>query len=277
MPLPNFLIIGAAKAGTTSLYDWLRQHSAVFMPRLKEPGFFAYDPGRPDLGVTITTLEQYAALFEGVTIETAVGEASTLYLSSPRAVVGIDETLPGVRLIAALRNPVERAYSTYQMNLRNRGANDGVPFLQALETGGGLRRGYAAGLARYFERFPRERIRIVLFEEIAKKPVETVRGLFEFLEVDPSFAPDMVKVSNPGGLPKVKLLHDLLTSASVRGFGRRVLPERLVARARDLRASNLRKQEMTLEERRVAAAFFREDTQRTQDLIGRDLSAWLRA
>ena len=63
----------------------------------------------------------------------------------------------------------------------------------------------------------------------------------------------------------------------MRGFGRRVLPERLVARARDLRARNLRKQEMTLEERRVAAAFFREEYQRTQDLIGRDLSAWLRA
>ena len=277
MPLPNFLIIGAAKAGTTSLYDWLRQHPAVFMPRLKEPGFFAYDPGRPDLGITITTLEQYAALFDGVMIETMVGEASTLYLSSTRAVDGIHETLPGVRLIAALRNPVERAYSTYQMNLRNRGVNDGVPFLQALEAGSGLRRGYAAGLARYFERFPRERICIVLFEEIAKNPLETVRGLFDFLGVDPGFAPDMVNVSNPGGLPKVKLLHNLLTSGAVRGFGRRVLPERFVARARDLRARNLRKQEMTQEERQIAAAFFREDIQRTQDLIGRDLSAWFRA
>ena len=170
MPLPNFLIIGAAKAGTTSLYDWLRQHPAVFMPRLKEPGFFAYDPGRPDLGITITTLEQYAALFEGVTIETAVGEASTLYLSSPRAVDGIRRDPARGAADRGPAQPGRACLLDVQMNLRNRGVNDGVPFLQALETGGGLRRGYAAGLARYFERFPRERICIVLFEEIAKNP-----------------------------------------------------------------------------------------------------------
>ena len=83
-------------------------------------------------------------------------------------------------------------------------------------------------------------------------------------------------VSNPGGLPRVKLVHDVLNHATVRGIGR-VLPEPLLARARALRARNLKRQGMTPDERAAAAAFFREDVLKTQDLIGRDLSAWLRA
>ena len=82
-------------------------------------------------------------------------------------------------------------------------------------------------------------------------------------------------MSNPGGLPRVKLVHDLLTSETVRAVGRSLLPEGLIARARDLRARNLKRQGMTPDERQLAADFFREDVLRTQDLIGRDLSAWL--
>ena len=87
--------------------------------------------------------------------------------------------------------------------------------------------------------------------------------------------PLMLKTeANPGGLPRVKLVHDLLNHPTVRGIGR-ALPEPLVARARALRASNLRRQGMTPDERRLAAAFFRDDVLKTQELIGRDLSAWL--
>jgi sulfotransferase family protein len=274
MPLPNFLIIGAAKAGTTSLYDWLRQHPDVFMPSLKEPKFFAYDPARTDIQFPVRTLADYAALFEGAT-ERAIGEASPNYLGSSPAMHRIHATLPGVRLIAALRDPADRAFSVYQMNLRNRGRNRATPFAEALRDDVNLRQGYARYLERWFALFDRAQVRIVLFEEIAQAPLATVQGLFGFLGVDPAFAP-VTSVSNPGGLPKVKLVHDLLTSETVRGLGRH-LPETLVARARGLRARNLRKQGMTPDERRAAAAFFRDDVLRTQDLIGRDLSAWLRA
>ena len=120
-------------------------------------------------------------------------------------------------------------------------------------------------------------IRVVLFEEIARDPLPTTRGLFGFLGVDAGFAPDVSKVSNPGGLPKVRALHGLLNDARVRGLARRLLPEEVVARGRDLRSRNLPKQAMSPAERRAAAALFREDVLRTQDLIGRDLSAWLAA
>jgi Sulfotransferase family len=270
--LPNFLIIGAAKAGTTSLYDWLRQHPDVFMPKLKEPKFFAYDPERTDVQYPVRTLEDYAALFEGAT-ERAIGEASPHYLSSSPAMRKIHETLPRARLIAALRDPAERAFSVYQMNLRNLGRNRAVPFAEALESDVNLRQGYAKYLERWFGVFDRAQFRIVLFEEIVKAPLDTVRGLFGFLGVDQGFRPEL-GVSNPGGLPRVKFVHDLLNSETVRGIGR-ALPEPLVARARALRARNLKRQGMTPDERRRAAAFFRDDVLKTQDLIGRDLTAWL--
>ena len=187
----------------------------------------------------------------------------------------IRETLPQARLIAALRDPAERAFSVYQMNLRNRGRNRATPFAEALATDVNLRQGYAKYLERWFGLFDRSQFRIVLFEEIAKAPLETVQGLFGFLGVDDGFAPE-TSVSNPGGLPRVKLVHDLLSNERVRGLGR-ILPEPLLARARDLRARNLKRQGMTPDERRLAAAFFRDDVLRTQELIGRDLSAWLRA
>ena len=188
----------------------------------------------------------------------------------------IHATLPRARLIAALRDPAERAFSVYQMNLRNRGRNRATPFAEALATDVNLRQGYSRYLERYLGLFDRAQLRIVLFEEIAQAPLATVRGLFGFLGVDDGFAPT-TSVSNPGGLPRVKLVHDLLTSGTVRGLGRSLLPEPLVARARALRARNLRKQGMTPDERRLAAAFFRDDVLKTQDLIGRDLSAWLAA
>jgi hypothetical protein len=136
-----------------------------------------------------------------------------------------------------------------------------------------LRQGYAKYLERWFGLFDRGQFRIVLFEEIAKAPLDTVRGLFGFLGVDDGFRPE-TGVSNPGGLPRVRLLHELMSNERVRGLGR-ALPEPLLARARALRARNLQKQDMTPDERRLAAAFFRDDVLKTQDLIGRDLSAWL--
>src|SRR5262245_39905027 len=106
MPLPNFLIIGAAKAGTTSLYDWLRQPPDGFRPALKQPKFFADAPQRTDVEFPVRTLAEYEALFEGATAR-AIGEASPNYLGSSPAMHRIHDTLPRVRLIAALRDPAE--------------------------------------------------------------------------------------------------------------------------------------------------------------------------
>jgi len=128
MTIPNFLIIGAAKSGTTSLYHALKQHPKIFMSPVKEPNFFAleggelnYPQGTVDpryLAQCITTKEEYNQQFEGVSNEIAVGEASPIYLYHPQAPVRIKNCLPNVKIIVILRNPIERAYSNFLHHIR---------------------------------------------------------------------------------------------------------------------------------------------------------------
>jgi hypothetical protein len=275
MPLPNFLIIGAAKAGTTTLYDWLRPHPQIFMPELKEPHFFAYD-GQPGRYFQVKTFEDYRALFDGVTDETAIGEASTAYLYAPAAAPRIRDALPGVRLIVSLRDPVDRARSLYEMQLRNWDKNVGRSFLETLDANPKLRAGYHPFLKVYLEMFG-PAVRIVLLEDIKGDAAGVLRSLFGFLGVDPGFRPDLSKISNVGGLPRSAWLHSLVRDPRMGRLGRRILPKPIYERVRRLRNANLRKRPMAAEERARALAYFRDDILRTQDLIGRDLSAWLRA
>ena len=278
MTLPNFLVIGAPKAGTTSLHVHLRAHPQVFMPDLKEPRFFGYEGEGERLKFPIRTLEEYAALFEPVTDEIAIGEATPHYLVYPHAAQRIHDLIPGARLIASLRDPVERSYSVYQMNLRNRGVNEGVPFIEAIGKDQSLRETYGDMLARYFALFPPEQLKVILLEDLEKAPQATIRALYGFLGVDPEFVPaDLLKVANPGGEPRNKLLHTMLSDPRLRQFSRAFFPNALAERLRGLRSRNLEKQPLKPEDRRAAIGFFRDDILRTQDLIGRDLSSWLRA
>jgi hypothetical protein len=121
MRLPNFLLIGAPKAATTSLAQYLGQHPEVFMAVPKEPHFLAFDrappayrgPGTdPDWFniSTITNPGHYRRLFAGAGGAKALGEASTAYLYLESTVEGIRRHVPDIRMIAVLRNPVDRAY-----------------------------------------------------------------------------------------------------------------------------------------------------------------------
>jgi hypothetical protein len=274
MTLPNFPVIGAPKAGTTSLYAYLRQHPDIFMSPVKEPRFFGF----PGIGsrrkFPVQSLEEYTALFDGVAGETAIGEATPHYLIYPSAAGAIHAALPLARLVASLRDPVERSYSIYLMNRRDKNVNADRSYLEALETDHNLRETYADRLERFTALFPPERLRIILFEDLVRAPVRTMQELYAFLGVDAAFAPDVSQAANPGGLPRVKLLHDLLANQRLRTAARH-LPQGMSDRLRGLRNRNLQKQPLPPDDREAAIAVFRDDILRTQDLIGRDLSAWL--
>ena len=127
------------------------------------------------------------------------------------------------------------------MNLRNRGVNDGVPFVEAMRTDRNLRETYADMLARYFALFPAGQLKVILLEDLEKAPQATMRGLYGFLGVDPGFLPaDLLKVANPGGEPRNRLLHGLLSDPRLRQFSRAFLPAAAVERLRALRSRNLR-------------------------------------
>ncbi|MBY6204886.1 sulfotransferase family protein [Halomonas denitrificans] len=182
--LPNFLIIGAAKSGTTSLYEQLRRHPQVCMParRWKEPTFFSERAhGRWARG-----LDWYRSLFSHYRGEAAVGEASTSYTKAPvygDAAGKIAETLPGVRLIYLVRDPVDQVISHYRHMVFHDGLR--LPFDRALDEKPFLvdTARYAFQLAPYRRRFPRDRILVVPFERYVADPVAECREICRFLGI----------------------------------------------------------------------------------------------
>src|SRR5437588_3739397 len=158
MTLPNFLIIGAARSGTTSLYQYLRQHPDIFMSRIKETNFYTDEDQILD-SWAVRSRAKYETLFAGAKGERAIGEATPKYLNAIAGVERIHTDLPGVRLIASLRQPADRSYSSYLGRLMS--GRESRDIDDALRPGkyvfdSGL---YYPRLRRYFELFPREQIK----------------------------------------------------------------------------------------------------------------------
>lgn len=230
--MPSFLIIGAPRCGTTVLYEGLKRHPEVYMSPVKEPLFFC--SGGMD------QLEDYRELFAGATTETMIGEASTLYLYSPEAPARIARCLPGVKLVAILRNPVDRAYSHFLQHVRAR-YHEHMSFVSALEAEGRwMQEGrsplfyyrdvgfYGRQLDRYLSVFDQSQMRVWLYEDIQTDLAEVFRAVFEFLGVDDTFPVDTSVRYNPSGVPKNRRLHKLVMGPSiVKTLLKRILPEEL--------------------------------------------------
>jgi len=290
--LPNFIVIGAAKAGTTALYWYLAEHPQVFMSPMKETNFFAYgldDRGRPLYGdpelhrFPIRSLAEYAALFADAGDAIAIGEASPIYLECPQAADRIRERLPAARIACCLREPVDRAYSDYLMYLRSRGRRlDPERDLSASATWARpdshwmLIGRYHEALSRYYEAFPRDRIHVFLFDDLKRDPAGVVRALYGFLGVDPGFVPDLETPHNVGGVPASMTLERLFTSKRIRAAVESLIPKATVDRIRRLRTRNLRRPPaLPAELRGELIRYFRDDIAATSELIGRSLDHWL--
>jgi hypothetical protein len=276
MALPTFLIIGAAKAGTTSLWKYCDEHPQVFMSRIKECNFFSYGdpemeaPSRPKR-FAVKTVEEYRQLFDEVRDEMAVGEASPEYLRSTIAPGRINELLPGVKIVASLREPASRAYSGYQMHVRQ--GRDQADWEAAF---GARSRRFTHGqyyepLKRYYDLFGRDRIHICLFDDLATDATGTMAALFRFLGVDDAFRPDVSVKHNPGAVANPGWAR-LVQPISSRGLGQ-YLPDWMhrLGRRLLLRPAPEAPPELIAKLRGA----YRQDILKLQDLIQRDLSAWL--
>jgi hypothetical protein len=299
VPLPNFLIIGVAKSGTASLYHYLNQHPQVYMCPIKEPNFFALEGERPDFHApdserrinrwSVTDMHSYRALFDGASTEEAIGEASPMYLYSSSAPDRIRRYIPGVRLIAVLRNPVDRAYSSFMHLIRN-GRESLGDFAQALEAeekriqcnwewiwhykNMGF---YHEQLERYLERFDREQIRVYLYEDLREDQLGVLRDIYRFVGVDDTFVPNVSLKYNVSGVPVSKTLFNLIKKTHpVQSALKPLFPERfrrpLVMGLRD---RMLIKPPLAAEVRGRLIEDYREDILKLEELIDRDLSGWL--
>lgn len=229
MRLPDFIVIGAAKCGTTSLFHYLSQHPGIFLPRRKEPSFFAHEsdgdtfhgPGDDEWNF-VTTLSEYQDLFRGAQRGFVTGDISPRYLYFEQSSRRIAHHAPQARLVAILRHPVDRAYSHFLMN-RGRGCEPEADFVKALKRGperetkqwgwdwqyvkAGL---YHAQLERYYDRFPREQIQVFLYDQLKSQPEAVLRELFRHIGVNESFQPDMSARHRPAARPQSYALQTLL-------------------------------------------------------------------
>ena len=292
MTLPNFIVIGAAKAGTTSLYWYLAEHPAVFMSPVKETNYFAYGvdaDGRLLYGdpehhaFPVKTLEEYRQLFTGAADSGAIGEASPIYLECPQAAQRIGALLPAAQIICSLRQPVDRAYSDYVMYLRHRGRSL-EPTRDLTATAAWARPDsrwmrigrYYEQLSRYFETFPRSQIHVFLFDDLRRSPLRVAQEVYQLLEVDPLFVPDVNTPHAPGGLPASQAMERLFTNRAVQSAIKPWLPARAANWVRRLRRRNLRPSPpLPAELRQELTRHFHDDITKTSHLIGRSLQHWL--
>ena len=192
---PDFLYIGTSKAGSTWLFRVLSWHPQIFTYAGKNLGFFStrFENG----------WDWYVANFDPSPEHKAVGEISHSYLVSPEAPAQIREHLPNVKMIACLRDPVQRTFSDYLDRVKN-GKMDGT-FEEELERDPALinRSRYGTQLARYLELFDRAQFHIVSFDELVATPADFAAGMFEFLGVDVLPLPDKLQRKVlPAGTPR---------------------------------------------------------------------------
>jgi Sulfotransferase family len=297
MTLPNFLMIGAQKSGTTAIYDYLAQHPQVFTSELKEPGFFAFE-GVPGSFVgpedargeryRVRDLGQYRRLFRKVGNKARAGEASNVYMYVPQAAERIRHYIPNAKLIAVLRDPVDRAYSAYRHLVRD--GRESLGFEEALGAEPARiaanwhphwhykQRGfYYAQLRRFFELFSREQIAVYTYDEFKADPRALLKSMFVFLDLDPDFQPDMSVRHNVSGIPRSRLLHAIIGRPSkAKDLAKRLLPAGAARLHAALMSRNIEVSEPRIAEEteRALREDYRQDLLQLESLLRRDLSAW---
>ncbi len=291
--LPNFFIVGAARCGTTSLFDAIGQHPDVFCCPVKEPNHFALElaerpwviesakrrgvliaPGLPGMTVlprvAITPdYNAYLQLFGSWNGQRAIGEASTAYFMSPHAAEAIAERVPAARIIAVLRHPVKRATSEIQMHEQ---------LGRDLETSGNKKANaieasfYAPQVRRFLDAFPREQVLFLIFEDMLARPAETLARVFSHIGVNPAKGENIgFTHHNQSRSVRFAGLNKLLFRSGLRDVMVHILPARL--------RRSLAKRYYTSAPPPAAAPvsidLFRDDIAETSALIGQDLSRWL--
>ena len=294
MRLPNFFLIGAPKAGTTSLYHYLDQHPDIYLSRLKEPTYFAPEAVQPSAAEeselrawiagpmlekrehgTVRDWADYVQLFRHARSEKAIGEGSVAYLGSTTAPARIKEFNPAARVLVILRNPVDLLFSYYKWAHGFDRTNGS--FRQWIEDerkadakrdapGGRMWTGrYATHLRRWFEHFPREQVHVILFDDYLQSPAAELQSVFDFLRVDSDFLVDTTRRYNETRVPRSRFLYRQLRRVG------QVLPKRLRSggRERMKSPSHLRP---TSDERAFVREIYAEEMRVLEVLLARDLS-----
>jgi hypothetical protein len=292
---PDFFIVGAFKAGTTALYEYLRRHPQIYMPFHKEPHFFGDDLTRH---YGRMSRAEYMALFRGAKPGQRVGEASTWYLYSTSAAREIEQFTPTAQIIVQLRNPVDVMYAQHSQ-LLFRSDETLSDFEAALAAEPARRRGervrpppvrpetlfyrhsvrFADQVERYLAVFGRDRVHVILFDDLVRDTAETYRHALEFLGIDTAFRPDFA-IYNENKRVRIGALQRLVFNppGPLSGAARRLRRLPLAHHVRDailrLNSEPDKRPALDPELRARLQRELRPEIERLSRVIGRDLSAW---
>jgi hypothetical protein len=302
MRRPDFFIVGAPKCGTTALYEYLKRHPDVFMPRVaKEPTFFASDFSSDFF---IRDEHKYLSLFAAAGHKKRAGEASVWYLYSKLAAREIKSFAPFARVIILLRNPVDVLHSLHSQ-LFYSGYEDVEDFADALEVEADRRRGFhlprfpqfvealfyrevvkfSDQVQRYFDIFEREQIKVIVYDDFKQDTAQVYRKTCAFLDVDPNVSVPL-RVFNPNKKVRNKIVRDFTRKppSILQGRAKEFVPLRLrkeimwsaVKVLLRFNTKYERRAPMPVDLRSRLQAEFAPEVERLSNLLGRDLRHWSR-
>jgi hypothetical protein len=285
---PDFIIVGAPKAGTTSLYHYLNANLSVFMTEPKEVNFFSYvQLEKQNLFYSdfkVKTDAAYKALFSKGDKNQVKGEASVSYLFYPDVAKSIYEYNPECKIIMVLRDPIERGYSHYLMDLKlglvdlpyedivfKRGdhKNMGLYYQQYVELGL-----YAKQVKRYLDVFPREQIKIYTQEQLKADTPSVVSDLFGFLGLQKSNYTDTGISHNQFSMPRNKVIAWVYSRVRLRKLLSSVFPYKARTFINTYLFKKGRKPAMATNIRSRLVKIYREDMLFLNELIEQDVSSW---
>lgn len=296
---PDFLIVGAPRCATTTMWLHLREHPQLFVPVCKEVHFFGSDLARRPSPYLVTDEAEYRALFAPAGPEQLAGECSVLYLSSRRAAREIHDYNPQLKPIIMLRNPVEVLHS-YHAHLCWAAHEDIQDFAEALDAEPDRKRGrripkparipnelfyrdivrFTPQVRRYLERFGRQRVLVIIYDDLKADPAAVYERTLKFLGVDPTYRPTIRRV-NPGKTPRSRTLARVIQDPPwpLRPLAE-ALPKPLLfqLQTRLDRKNSRRAQRAPMGPalREKLCREFRPDVERLSRLLDRDLTHWTR-
>ena len=277
---PNFFIVGAPRAGTTSLYEYLSDIDGIYMSPIKQPHFFSVSVDEKILLQRPFRKEnEYLKLFENVKNETAIGEATPVYLWDPEAPKLIKEKVPDAKIIIILRDPVERAFSHYLLTVGF--GQESQSFSNAIQkalnakpdySGGILESGfYGEQILRYMKFFDKNQIKIIIFEEFIKDTKSHMKEILDFLNVPAPLPENFKRIHNKFTVPKNKLVKLLIQNASIRHLVKNFLPRESGRQIKKLLDKEGNKPTMKLEDKIFLQKLYLEDSKKLEKLLNKKL------
>jgi hypothetical protein len=281
---PEVFVVGAPKAGTTSIYTYLREIPGIHMSRVKEPHYFARrivptgGRHRP-----IRDKTAYLKLFKGAAPSDLLGEASPTYLHDPEAPTLIHEASPHARILVTLRDPVDLIFSLYVLAVGRGVIRDSLTAALSRRLNGEpvdwhrphLRVEYGfyyEALCRYHAIFGASRVKVLIFEELAHDPAGTMRSVVRFLGLpEPNFDREL-EIYNRSAVPRTRLARKLLANRKITRTAERLISPQLRRYLREyLLVRPITKPAMEHAARDTLVALYAEDVAKTARLLGRSL------